>query len=85
MLREFLYLAVGATKRLDRMVEGIIEEGKREMEDKGLIEISKEHLNKRKEQLRSVIGEDIKKLADEFGFATKEDIEELKRLIKTQK
>ncbi|AEA33229.1 hypothetical protein [Hippea maritima] len=85
MLRELIYLTVGATKKLDKIVEGFIEEGKKEVEDKGLVDIGKEHLSKRKEQIKNIVGDDIKKLADELGLATKEDIEEIKTLLRGKK
>ncbi|WP_022670894.1 hypothetical protein [Hippea alviniae] len=81
MFSELVYLAVGIGKRVDRMIDSIIEDGKKELENKGLIDIAKEHLQKRKELVRDMVLEDVKKTAKELGLATKEDIEELKRLI----
>ena len=81
MFSELVYLAVGMGKRVDRMIDSIIEDGKKELENKGLIDIAKEHLQKRKELVKDMMLEDVKKTAKELGLATKEDIEELKRLI----
>ena len=83
MLRELMYLTVGAAKRVEKIVDSFIEEGKKELEDKSLIEIGKEHLEKRKENFKEMVLEDFKKVADELGLATKEDIEQLKAMIKS--
>ncbi len=83
MLRELLYLTVGAAKRMEKIVDSFIEEGRKELDDKGLIEIGKEHLEKRKEEFKGMVLEDFKKVANELGLATKEDIEQLKAMIKS--
>jgi len=82
MLREILYLTVGAAKRAEKMVDAFIEEGKKELEDKSLVELGKEHLEKRKEQFKDMFLDDFKKMADDLGLATKEDIKELKEMMK---
>jgi len=83
MLRELLYLTVGAAKRMERIVDSFIEEGKKELNEKSLIELGKEHLEKRKVEFKEMVLEDFKKVADELGLATKEDIEQLKAMIKS--
>ncbi len=83
MLRELLYLTVGAAKRMEKIVDSFIEEGKKELEEKSLIEVGKEHLERRKENFREMVLEDFKKVANELGLATKEDIEQLKTMIKS--
>ncbi len=82
MLREILYLTIGAAKRAEKMVDAFIEEGKKELEDKSLIELGREHLEKRKGQFKDMFLDDFKKVADDLGLATKEDIRELKEMIK---
>ncbi len=82
MFREILYLTVGAAKRAEKMVDAFIEEGKKELEDKSLVELGKEHLEKRKEQFKDMFLDDFKKIAEDLGLATKEDIRELKEMIK---
>ncbi len=83
MLRELLYLTVGAAKRMEKIVDSFIEEGKKELEEKSLIEVGKEHFERRKENFREMVLEDFKKVANELGLATKEDIEQLKTMIKS--
>ena len=85
MFKEMVYMAVGLSKRIDKIVNSIIEEGKKEVEDKGVIELTKEHLNKRKEMVKGMLKEDVEEVIKEFGLATKQDIEELKNLIKQTK
>ncbi len=82
MLRELIYLTVGAAKKMEKMVDSFIEEGKKQLEDKSLLELSKEHLEKKKEDLKEVLVDDFKKVADDLGLATKEDIQQLKDMIK---
>ena len=83
MLRELLYLTVGAAKRMEKIVDSFIEEGKKELEEKSLIEVGKEHFERRKENFKEMVLEDFKKVANELGLATKEDIEQLKTMIKS--
>ena len=82
MLKELIYLTVGAAKKMEKMVDSFIEEGKKQLEDKSLLELSKEHLEKKKEDLKEVLVDDFKKVADDLGLATKEDIQQLKDMIK---
>lgn len=82
MLREILYLTVGVAKRTEKMVDAFIEDGKKELEDKSLVEVGKEHLEKRKGQIKEMFLDDFRKVADDLGLATKEDIRELKEMIK---
>ncbi len=82
MFRELIYLTVGAAKKMEKMVDSFIEEGKKQLEDKSIIEVGKEHLDKRKEQFKDMVLDDFKKMANELGLATKEDIEQIKQMIK---
>ncbi len=82
MLREVLYLTVGAAKRAEKMVDSFVEEGRKELEEKSLLELSKEHIEKRKEEFKGMFIDDFKKITEDLGFATKDDIRELKEMIK---
>ncbi len=82
MLRELIYLASGLEKRFTDTIKSLIEEGKQEYEGKDLLEIGKEHLKKRKKQIKGLVLHDFREMAEDLGLATKKDIEELKRYIK---
>ncbi len=82
MFREILYLTVGAAKRAEKMVDAFIEDGRKELEDKSLVGLGKEHLEKRKEQFKDMFLDDFRKVANDLGLATKDDIKELKEMVK---
>ncbi len=81
MFTELAYLAVGMGKKMDKIIASVMEEGRKELENKGITEIAREHLDRRKEMVKGVVFKDVKRIADELGLATKEDIEELKKLL----
>ncbi len=84
MLRELIYLKEGIEKKVCNKLQEIMDEGKKEYEDKDLFEIGKEHLRKRKNQIEKLFVSDFKNMADELGLATKKDLEELKEYIKNR-
>ncbi len=82
MIRELIYLGEGIEKKIASKIQELVDEGKKDYEDKDLFEIGKEHLKKRKRQAKKLLLSDFKNMADELGLATKQDIEELKSYIK---
>ncbi len=84
MLREILYLGAGVEKKVSDTIKSLIDEGKEGYEDKDLIDVGKEHIKKRKSQVKKLFLDDFKSMADELGLATKEDIDELKNYIKNK-
>ncbi len=86
MLKELIYLASGAEKKITETVRSLIEEGRKEYGNKeDLIEIGAEHLQKRKRQIKGLLMSDFKEIAEELGLATKRDIEELKEYLKEKR
>jgi hypothetical protein len=84
MIREFIYLANGIEKELTKKVGELINEGKSEYSDDDMITIAKKHLKKRKRQFNKLFLGDVKRVLDETGVATKDDIKELKDYIKNK-
>ncbi len=86
MLRELIYLASGLEKRCMDTLRSLVEEGKKEYGDKeDLLEIGREHLKKRKRQIKGLLLNDFREVAEELGLATKKDIEELKEYLKEKR
>ncbi len=82
MLKELIYLGCGIEKKITHKLASLVEEGKKEYEDKDIVDIGIEHLKKRKNQVDKLFSNEMKEFADELGLATKQDIEELKNLLK---
>jgi len=84
---DFLNLGLGAAFLAKDKVEGLFKEmekrGEISKEDaKKFIDDAKARAEKERKDLDARIQEKIKKAVQEMGLATKEDIEELKKLIK---
>lgn len=88
--KDFLYTLLGGAlllkDRFSDQFDDIIQKGEESKED--IKETATDTMNKAQAQKDEIEGElksKIKAIVDELGLATKEDINELKELIKNQK
>ncbi|MRI83559.1 MAG: hypothetical protein C6I00_03985 [Nitratiruptor sp.] len=86
MVKELLYLGVGAAllakDRVEAKLERLVEEGKRSKEEVAhLLEEAKRRGEEEEHRFREELKRILREVIQEAGVATKEDIEELKRLI----
>jgi len=82
ILSEFIYLGMGIKKDVEKRVINLINEGKKEAKDKTVFEAVKEDIDGKKKYVQNILYKDVKQAAEDLGFATKKDIEDLKDYIK---
>lgn len=82
ILSEFVYLGMGIKKDVKERVINFIKEGKKETKDRTVFETVKEDIDDKKKYVQNILYKDVKRAAEDLGFATKKDIEDLKDYIK---
>ncbi len=88
--RELLYTLLGGAllfkDKFASQFDEILKKGEESKEDiKAKASQTIKKANEQKEEIESELRSKIKQIVDELGLATKEDIEELKELIKNPK
>ena len=88
--KEFLYTLLGGAlllkDRFSDQFDEILKKGEESKEDiKATASETLSKATEQKEEIESELKNKIKTIVDELGLATKDDIDELKELIKNQK
>jgi polyhydroxyalkanoate synthesis regulator phasin len=88
--KEFLYTLLGGAllfkDRFSDQFDEILKKGEQSKEDiKSTASETMMKASEQKDEIESELKKKIKTIVNELGLATKEDIEELKELIKNQK
>jgi polyhydroxyalkanoate synthesis regulator phasin len=84
--RDLLYLGLGAAfmtrDRIEKELDNLEKQGEMSREEiKKFLHEAKERVQKEQEDLDERVRTKVKEAFSEFGVATKDDIEELKKLI----
>lgn len=82
ILSEFIYLGMGIKKDVKKRVINLVNEGKKDTKDRTVFEAVKEDIDDKKKYIHNLLYKDVKRVAEDLGFATKKDIEDLKDYIK---
>ncbi len=90
MLKDLVYLGLGgamlAKERVEEELQNLVEKGKLSKDDASkLISKAKERGKEEEERVKKELRDTLKEVMKELNLATKDDIEDLKKLINSEK